>query len=124
MIAYKVVNLLGQSRLTAAPAPDPLSPAGRQHLPCPPVRTDDPTLNCVQTRDGGVLCSDGAYFPPGCPMPKYSEGEYATYKASQGFLFPVPPKASSLTAQVGSSFPIIPLLVALTGYVISIVADI
>lgn len=123
MISYKVVNLLAQTRLPAPPAPDPMSPAGRQHLPCPPVRTDDPTLNCVQTRDGGVICSDGSYFPPGCPMPRYEEGEFATYSANQGFVFPVPPKASSLTAEVGSSFPVIPLIIALAGYVISIVAD-
>jgi hypothetical protein len=123
MIAYKIVNLLAQSRLPPPPAPDPMSPAGRQHLPCPPVRTDDPTLNCVETRDGGVICSDGTYFPPGCPMPPYQEGEFATYSVRQGFLFPVPPKASSLTSEVGSTFPIIPLVIALAGYAIAIVAD-
>lgn len=123
MLSFPVVNLLGQTRPPAAPQPDPMSPSGRQHLPCPPIRTNDPTLNCVQTHDGGVICSDGAYFPPGCPMPKYQEGEFATYRANQGFLFPVPPKASSLTVEVGSAFPVIPLAIALAGYVISIVAD-
>lgn len=123
MLSYPVRNLLGQVAPAPAPMPDPLSAAGRQHLPCPPVKTDDPTLNCVQTHDGGVICSDGTYFPPGCPMPKFQEGEFATYRADQGFLFPVPPKASSLTAEVGSKFPVIPLVIALAGYVISIAFD-
>jgi hypothetical protein len=122
MRAYPVVNMLGQVAAAKPPAvaPDPFSQAGRQRLPCPPVRTDDPTLVCVQTRDGGVICSDGAYFPAGCAMPKYEEGEFATYTANQGFLFPVPPKAASLTAEVGGSFPIIPFAIALAGYAVSI----
>lgn len=119
---YPVVNLLGQVA-KAPPAPDPFSPSGRQHLPCPEIRTDDPTLNCVETQDGGVICSDGTYFPPDCPKPKYTEGEFATYQSNQGFMFPVPPKASSLTTEVGGSFPIIPLAIALAGYAVSIISD-
>lgn len=122
MRPYPVVNLLGQVPAARSPAiaPDPFSQAGRQRLPCPAVRSDDPSLVCVQTRDGGVICSDGVYFPPGCAMPPYQEGEFATYTASQGFLFPVPPKASSLTAEVGGAFPVVPFVIALAGYAVSI----
>lgn len=127
MRSYPVVNLLGQQAVRPAPAPavapDPFSAAGRQRLPCPPVAGVDPNRTCVQTRDGGVICSDNVYYPPGCPMPPYQEGEFATYRADQGFLFPVPPKPASLTAEVGSSFPIIAFVIALAGYVVSIVTS-
>lgn len=119
---YPVLNFLGQS-----PPPPPLVPiptqAQRQGLTCPAVPKDDPTLVCVQTRDGGVICSNNAYFPPGCPTPPYEEGEYATYTANQGFLYPTPPKARSLTVEVGSAFPVAALAIAAAGYVISIVMD-
>lgn len=31
----------------------------------PPV--DDPTLHCQRDKRGNAVCSDGRYFPPGCP---------------------------------------------------------
>lgn len=122
MRPYPVMNLLGQAA-KPAPGPDPFSPAGRQRLTCPPVKGVDPNRTCVQTQDGGVICSDNSYYPAGCEMPPYEEGEFAAYKADQGFYYPVPPKPASLTAEVGGSFPVVALMIALAGYVVSIVTS-
>lgn len=80
-----------------------------------------PGLSCIATRDGGVICSDGTYFPPGCPAPELTEAGYAPYEQKQGFLFPEPPPERSLTEEVGSSMPILPVVIAVAGLVGAII---
>lgn len=101
---YPVKNLLGQPLQTT-----PFTQAQRQHLPCPPLPSSP--KNCAQTSDGGIICDDGTYYPPGCNAPAPTEPGLAPYVQSNGFLFPQPPK-HSLTEQTGEAFPILPLVIA------------
>lgn len=105
---YPVVNMLGQ-------APRPARPV------CPPVQDADPQLNCARTKEGGVLCSDGKYYPPGCPSPKVEEGAAAEYERQGGWLVPVTPPARSLTADVGGTFPYIPVAILVAGGVAAVI---
>lgn len=35
--------------------------------PASPAQTNDPTLNCQRDARGNAVCSNGVYYPPGCP---------------------------------------------------------
>lgn len=100
---YPVMNL-GQQ----------VAPAARQRLPCPPLPAPDPKLNCVFTRDGGVICSDGTYYPPYCSAPPVAQGK-ADYVQQGPFLFPQPPPEHSLTTEVGGVFPWLAVGIAAAG---------
>ena len=108
MIRYAVVNL-GQVQ------PRARGPA------CPTVVEGDPKLNCALTRDGGVLCSDGRYYPPGCPSPKVTAE--ADYQKQGGALVPVTPPEFSLTKEVGEGFPYVALAIAGASAVVTLVVS-
>lgn len=49
-------------------------------------------LNCQATQDGGMICSDGTPFPPGCPkMPNANYPGVAQYRQEGNLLYPIPP---------------------------------
>lgn len=109
---YQVVNLLGQ----AGPA------RGGAAAPCPPVLADDPTLNCMRAHNRGVVCSDGRFYPAGCPSPEITEDGIALYDQRTGVRIPVPPPARmSLAKEVGPGFPWLAVAIAAAGGIAAVV---
>lgn len=104
MLRYRVANL-GQ---TAAPA-------------CPAV-PDVKGLNCQRTPEGGVLCSDGTYFPPGCAnVPPITTPGVTTYDRSGGVVKLATPPPFNLGQETGTEFPWLLVGVSLAGLVVALV---
>jgi hypothetical protein len=102
MLRYRVVNL-GQAAI----------------CPEPPTAKD---LNCQQTPDGGVLCSDGTYFPPGCPSaPPVTIPGVTPYTRENGELKLSTPAPHSLGEETGTEFPWLLVGVSVAGLVVALV---
>jgi hypothetical protein len=55
MMSFPVVNMKSMGQVSQEVA-CPISPPAL-----------DPSLNCMRDARGNAVCSDGAYYPPGCP---------------------------------------------------------
>lgn len=89
-------------------------------LTCSAIPTT-PGLNCQRTPEGGVICSDGSYFPPGCPTPKITTPGVATYDRSNGLVRSVVPPPFNLTQETGTQFPWLAVGIAAAGIVGAVV---
>lgn len=106
---YPIKNL-GQVAPPAAPPPT-----------CPAVPSD-PNLNCQKTPNGGVLCSDGTYFPPGCvTLPAITTPGVTGYTRSPGSAKLSTPPPFSLAEETGEGFPYLPVGVAVAGIIFAVV---
>ncbi len=102
MLRYRVANL-GQAPLC------PEIPAAKD-------------LNCQLTPDGGVLCSDGSYFPAGCPnVPAITTPGVTPYTRSGGQVRLATPLPFSLGKETGTEFPWILVGISLAGLVVTLV---
>lgn len=90
-------------------------------MSCPPVSTD-PKLNCQGTPDGGVICSDGTYFSPGCPQkPAVTSPGVTTYTKENGQTKLQTPPPFDLGQETGTQFPWLAVAIAAGGIVIGAV---
>lgn len=88
---------------------------------CPdlPQRED---LNCQRTPNGGVLCSDGTYFPPECSnIPKITTPGVTPYDRSSGVVRLSTPPPFSLGEETGTEFPWLLVGVSVAGLVVALV---
>jgi hypothetical protein len=75
----------------------------------------------MRTREGGVICSDGIFYPKGCPAPEITEEGIALYDQSSGRRIPIPPPVrASLEKEVGPGFPWIAVAIAAAGGIAAI----
>jgi len=101
----------------------PIKNLGQTKIPqtCPAV-PKDPNLNCQRTPDGGVICSDGTYFPPGCTtLPMITTPGVTGYDRSRGSATFQPPPPFSLGEQTGEGFPYLPVGIAVAGIIFAVV---
>lgn len=103
MMRYRIVNL-GQVKPP----------------PCPEVPEAE-GLNCQRTPEGGVLCSDGSYYPPGCPSPKITTPGTTTYVREAGQVKLATPPSYSLARDTGTEFPWLLVGIAAAGIVVAVV---
>lgn len=90
-------------------------------------RQPDPGVCCQATPDGGVVCSDGIIYVPGCPkapepnvpgtaqvqngIPVLPTAESCGAAAAQG----IPPASTAPAAETKAAFPILPVLGGVLG---------
>jgi hypothetical protein len=99
----------------------PVSNLGQARPACPAVPKSS-TLNCQRTPEGGVLCSDGTYFPPGCTnLPPITTPGVAPYVRSPGTISLVAPPPYDLAQETGEGFPYIPVGIAVAGIIFAVV---
>lgn len=104
---YRVVNL-GQVQQNLPPT-------------CPAI-PQVPGLNCQRAPNGGVICSDGTYFPPGCTnIPPITTPGVTTYVRNNGSVSLAKPPPFDLGQETGTEFPWLLVGIAAAGAVIAIV---
>jgi len=70
-----------------------------------------PGYNCQATQEGGVICSDGTGFPPGCPKcPTTNYPGVAEKKVVGSQIIDVPPPWPSAGGDV-AGIPVVPLAI-------------
>lgn len=100
----------------------PVANLGQSATPtfCPPVPPS--SVNCQRTPEGGILCSDGTYYPPACAAAFTVRTPGVTpYVRSQGQLALTTPAPYNLAQETGEGFPYIPVAIAVAGIVLAIV---
>lgn len=107
MLRYRVVNL-GQA-VVPPPAPKPA---------CPEIATSA-GLNCQKTPEGGVLCSDKTYYPPGCASPPITTPGVTTYVREDNQIKLATPPPFDLGQDTGKSFPWLLVAIPVAGLVIT-----
>lgn len=108
MLRYRVVNL-GQ----AVPPKSPPKPA------CPEI-SSSPDLNCQGTPEGGVLCSDKTYYPPGCASPPITTRGVTTYVREDGQIKLATPPPFDLVEDTGNKFPWLLVAIPVAGLLITV----
>lgn len=98
----------------------PVQNLGQLPPTCPSIPSA-PDLNCQKTPNGGVLCSDGTYFPPGCTkLPPITTPGVTTYVRSPGSVQLKTPPPFDLGQETGKEFPYVPVGVAVAGILFAI----
>ncbi len=88
---------------------------------CPEI-PKTPGLNCQRTPEGGVICSDGTYFPPGCSnTPPITSQGVATYVRTPGSISLATPPPYDLGQETGEGFPYIPVAIAAAGILFAVI---
>ncbi len=86
--------------------------------PAPPA----PNVNCQRTPEGGILCSDGTYYPPACAAAfPVNNPNIAPYVRSPGAVQLATPPPYSLAQETGEGFPYLPVGIAVAGILIAII---
>jgi hypothetical protein len=97
----------------------PILNLGQAKPSCPAVRTPE-GLNCQQTPEGGILCSDESYYPVGCPAPAVTLTGVAAYVMEAGQVKLVAPPPANLGQETGTQFPWLLVAIPVVGVVISV----
>ncbi len=97
----------------------PVANLGQTKPFCPPPPSSG--INCQRTPEGGILCSDGTYYPPACAASfAVSNPNIAPYTRSPGSIALATPPPYSLAQETGEGFPYLPVGIAVAGILIAI----
>lgn len=103
MLRYRVVNL-GQAVAPKSACPEVAASAD---------------LNCQKTPEGGVLCSDRTYYPPGCASPPITTPGVTTYVREDNQIKLATPLPFDLGEDTGTKFPWILVAIPVVGLVVT-----